>query len=376
MNLAIIHIGLAQSLFAAILILQKRPLTIADKILAFLLFFLACSFALNLLEVHYDIVEKGIWPLSLSIGLTFTPLLYLYSKYTTIEYNRFDKKDLLHICIPLVVTWLALIIFKKTDANSFQSLVDYYNSQTTLRNFIGLFFNIIFWTYGWLALRNVNLYKKKLDDLYSYKSDLISLSWLRTLIVSFLILYGLTMFVSAFDDKHFFYYIEIFRKLTLLIFVYVLSIWGYKQIQLDSGLKPQKLNTEPDSIKTSNPDKYRKSGLTDDQANIYLQQLIDYMNQTEIWKDTELSVVKLSKLTNIPKHYITQALNNNLQKNFYTFINEYRIEYAMKLIKSPKYASWSFAAIAFEVGFNSRTAFNIFFKKHTGKTPSEFKKEE
>lgn len=98
------------------------------------------------------------------------------------------------------------------------------------------------------------------------------------------------------------------------------------------------------------------------------------MNQSEAWMNSELSVGELSRQTHIPKHHITQTLNESLQKNFYTFVNEYRTEYAKKLIKSPEYSSWSFVAIAFECGFNSKTAFNNFFKKYTGMTPSDFRK--
>lgn len=84
----------------------------------------------------------------------------------------------------------------------------------------------------------------------------------------------------------------------------------------------------------------------------------------------------MSEQTNILSHHITQVLNENLNKNFNTFINEYRVEYAKKLIKSSKYESWSFLSISFESGFNSKATFNTFFKKYTGMTPSEFKKDE
>ena len=38
-------------------------------------------------------------------------------------------------------------------------------------------------------------------------------------------------------------------------------------------------------------------------------------------------------------------------------------EYAVPIISSKQHANWSFVAIAFESGFNSKTAFNVFFKK-------------
>lgn len=375
MNEAVIYIGLAQSLFAAILVLQKKNLHIADRILSCWLLVIACSFALNLVEAYYNIEDAGIWPISLSFVFTFPPFLFLYSKYATIEFNRFNPYDLLHVCLPVLVTWILLAVFKNTSDNDFLSLVHHYNENKFLRSLLGTFFVINLWVYSLLALRNINQYKRKINDLYSYKSDIISLTWLRVLTISFLIVYNIIIIVTSFENSEYYSNIEVLRKVTLLMFVYILSIWGFKQIQLNSDLKPQKEEEVPTSItsKINTSGKYQKSGLKDSQANEYLQQLVEYMNQSEIWKDNELSVAKLSQLTNIPKQYITQVLNENLQKNFYTFVNEYRVEYAKKMIKSPDYKAWSFLAIGYECGFNSKTTFNVFFKKYTGKTPSEYK---
>ncbi|MCB0845056.1 MAG: AraC family transcriptional regulator, partial [Bacteroidetes bacterium] len=77
----------------------------------------------------------------------------------------------------------------------------------------------------------------------------------------------------------------------------------------------------------------------------------------------------------IKQHYITQVLNEQLKKNLYTFVNEFRANEVIRLFKDNNYNNWSITAIAFEAGFNSKSSFNTFFKKYTGKTPSEFRKE-
>ncbi len=158
-----------------------------------------------------------------------------------------------------------------------------------------------------------------------------------------------------------------------LLFIYLLSYFGFRQQHLIPDRKPVVLSKF--LFKDSDPERYQKSGLKEiSKVEEYLKKLVNDMNKLEPWKDNELSVAKLSEITGIPKHYITQILNDNLQKNFYTFVNEYRTEYAKKLIVSPAYSHWSIVAIAYESGFNSKAAFNNFFKKYTGITPSEFKK--
>jgi AraC-like DNA-binding protein len=168
--------------------------------------------------------------------------------------------------------------------------------------------------------------------------------------------------------------IDPIRDLALLIYVYIVGIWGYRQNQLTSITKSVRSFDKIKNEKELGPGRYQKSGLKDDQAKDYLQQLIQFMHQTDAWKDNELSVATLSRQTNIPKHHITQVLNEHLGKNFYVFVNEYRIEQAKNLIQSPEYHAWSFVAIAYECGFNSKTAFNNFFKKSTGFTPTEYRK--
>ncbi len=381
---AIVYIGFAQSLFAAVLVLQKKPPQIADKILGILLCVIGLLFFFNIIEEHYKISSAflSFWPFSLSFTFIIPSLLLLYSKYTINEVPRFKKVECLYIILPPLIIFSLIFIFIDKDYDGFLDFVNHFNELTILRNIIGLFFIANLWFCSLLILKNINKYRKQIDDIYSFKSDRISLSWLQILTISLLVVYNISIIISsiiiitAFKNSQVFEDIEIIRKIMLLVFVYIISIWGYKQIQLTPISKSISLNHILDTSKTNASEKYQKSGLKEDQANLYLQQLIQYMNHSEIWKDNELSIAKLAQYTEIPKHYITQILSENLNKNFYSFVNEYRVEYAKKLIKSPDYKAWSFVAIAFECGFNSKTAFNNFFKKYTGMTPSEFKKNE
>ncbi len=78
-------------------------------------------------------------------------------------------------------------------------------------------------------------------------------------------------------------------------------------------------------------------------------------------------------MTGIPRHYITQILNEKHKKNFFTFINEYRVKEVIERLIDPRYRHYTILAIAFDSGFNSKTTFNSIFKTQTGLTPSEFR---
>lgn len=372
MDLAIVYIGFAQAVFAALVMFLKRPLKIADVILALWLLSMSGIFGLNILEL-LEKVEQNMWVVSLSLSMTFPPFLYLYSKYVTVDFERFRWTDLLHF-IPVLLLIHVFLIFKAIayDPGSTENVFTQLN---WIRNSFGTLFIVLIWVYGIMAIVNVIRYKRQIQNNYSYESDRISLNWLLLVVVSFLVLYFLIIFLSNLIEKQVeLPWIDLARNALTLVYVYVLSIWGFRQHQLTSDTPHIRLNTKIRKKNETGSGKYRKSGLKSDQAAEYQNKLIRFMNQTEAWRDAELSVAKLAVQTNIPKHHITQVLNENLGKNFYVFVNEYRTEYAKKLIVSPEYESWSFVAIAYECGFNSKTAFNNFFKKHTGKTPSEYKK--
>ena len=67
-------------------------------------------------------------------------------------------------------------------------------------------------------------------------------------------------------------------------------------------------------------------------------------------------------------------INSKFGQNFYDFVNHYRIEEAKSIMVSNTDDKKTILEILYEVGFNSKSAFNNAFKKNTGKTPSEFKR--
>ena len=79
----------------------------------------------------------------------------------------------------------------------------------------------------------------------------------------------------------------------------------------------------------------------------------------------------IDKSTNI----VSQVLNENLGKNFYEYINSFRLEHFIELSKNPKYKQFTMLSVAYESGFNSKSTFNAFFRKSMGKSPREYFKE-
>jgi len=99
--------------------------------------------------------------------------------------------------------------------------------------------------------------------------------------------------------------------------------------------------------------------------------LIQLMEVEKRYKDPDLKLESLANELSISRHLLSQLLNDNLQKNFHQYINDYRIDEACRILKENKH--FSIEAIGHEVGFHSRSSFFAAFKKKTGITPSKYR---
>ena len=110
----------------------------------------------------------------------------------------------------------------------------------------------------------------------------------------------------------------------------------------------------------------------DDQLNQHKARLINLMQSERIFLDNELSLPQLAKAMEISIHDISYLLNKGFDKNFFQFINAYRVAEAKQLMLSDKYHHLNILGIAYSAGFNSKTTFNTAFKKETGLSPGQF----
>jgi tetratricopeptide (TPR) repeat protein len=97
--------------------------------------------------------------------------------------------------------------------------------------------------------------------------------------------------------------------------------------------------------------------------------------ENKIYTDQELTLEKLAKLCKTNRTYLSKIINEEYKKNYTDLINGYRINEAIRLISDPVISQkYSIEAIANESGFTNISSFNTTFKKITGLTPSDFRK--
>jgi len=119
--------------------------------------------------------------------------------------------------------------------------------------------------------------------------------------------------------------------------------------------------------------KYQKTGLKWDENKRIYNELKQLLEGQAVYQDNTISLSKLAKQIHTSSHALSQVINENFKQTFFELIGHYRIEEAKRLLLSEPQTKVS--DIAFEVGYNSLSAFNSAFKKSTGLTPSKFRNE-
>ncbi|MBB2148183.1 helix-turn-helix domain-containing protein [Pedobacter gandavensis] len=125
-----------------------------------------------------------------------------------------------------------------------------------------------------------------------------------------------------------------------------------------------------DDLFLLNPNKYSGKKVNEEEVGILLGKLERVMTEQEIYRNPDLKLSDLSKGINVSSHQLSQFLNDNLGKNFTTFVNEFRINEACKIISTDH--RLTLESIGYEVGFNSKSTFFAAFKKLKGTTPLSY----
>lgn len=121
--------------------------------------------------------------------------------------------------------------------------------------------------------------------------------------------------------------------------------------------------------------KYTRNRLEPDEAAEIAAELTAVVADAEAYRDPALTLQTLADRLGVPRHTLSQVLNTHLRQSFYNFVNGHRAEALKAALARPELADRPVLDLAFEAGFNSKSTTNSVFKKHTGLTPSEFRRQ-
>jgi len=128
-------------------------------------------------------------------------------------------------------------------------------------------------------------------------------------------------------------------------------------------------------IKHEKPEKkYKRTNIDKQFADKTESKLNNVILSKELFLNPSLNLSDLAESVEITPNQLSQILNEHIGKNFYDFVNTYRLKHFLEIYKDPKNRQFTLLSLAYECGFNSKTTFNTFFKKSLGTSPSEYLK--
>lgn len=375
----ILLLGATQGVFLTLLLITKPTNKTANRLLALLII----SYSAFIVEASISgtpAAEKFPHILGLMAGVVFLngPLHYLYTRSLIHPDFSLSKKHWPHF-IPIVVFYLYFLFPYYLQSGDFKIAyiqhIEQHGQPLSLMVFSWAVY-VQGIAYMVATFKLLNRYSQAIKDTFS-SIEQINLNWLKTITILTMAIWILGVIIEVLQILDLNTPFQPLVPIALAILIYVMGYLGLRQPEIFSGGTNVSASEEsPASLDEAEADvkKYERSGLTKEKARALHQKLIHLMETDKPFTDSSLKLNQLARLVGATPNYVSQVINEENQQNFYDFVNWYRIEEAKQMIQDPANEQVTLLSIAYDVGFNSKSAFNTAFKKYTGMTPSQFRK--
>ncbi|MCK9423452.1 MAG: helix-turn-helix transcriptional regulator [Bacteroidales bacterium] len=280
------------------------------------------------------------------------PLIYFYVNSFLKRKEFINVRSLFHF-IPFITVILFLLIFYRYN-NHFiiwASVLNFFDIILILVH------NFIYIVLAVLSMRSMNI-----SFLSFYKRITISphITWLQIVLLGFIVVWIVNLnsfaFVTIFQRDRWCAFTASIYALTAFLFVNALIFF---------------LLLKPDVYYIIT--KYKNNKLKDPDKREYLQRLNSFMETNKPFLNPEISLESLANEISVNPRILSQIINETYNKNFKGYISEFRIKESMKMLADSNHSKLTILEILYQVGFNSKSAFNNQFKLYTNLTPQEYR---
>ena len=168
----------------------------------------------------------------------------------------------------------------------------------------------------------------------------------------------------------------VYVYLTLVVVIYFISYMSLKNpemFKLEVEIQPQaRIVAEVTGIHIEaqkSPEEFEQNHA---ETQEQLKLLQDFMEKEKPYVNFDLSLQGLADKLHLSRHQLSNLINQQHHKNFYEFVNFYRVEEVKYLMRQPKNQHLKLISLAYDAGFNSKSSFNRIFKQLTEMTPSQY----
>ncbi|QGY45714.1 helix-turn-helix domain-containing protein [Maribellus comscasis] len=367
-----------QGIFLTYLIIQNRPKNVKSLVLALLTFVLSVSLLGGIygMSGYYKTFPHLVNVMD-PLFLLYGPLLYIY--IFVLAKNRMPKFFWLH-GIPFVIyiiSFLPLYLKSGAEKVEFAEYI-FLNKEVPVEALFMQLGRVIYISvYVIVSLVLIKTHEKRIKDNFS-DIEKITLAQAKRILyfflavmivalVSFLLGYRLSFSFSVSNNIIGFF-------VGIIIYSLAYSTWKRQSIKTDVIVEEELPSGGINRSETKQKGR-NVFVLNDKQLKEYGARLETAIQKEKVFIENELSLAELSKKINIQPYQLSELINRIYGESFFDFINRFRIDEIKSRLNDPASDSYSLLGVAMDCGFNSKSSFNTAFKKFTGQTPSEYRKQ-
>lgn len=313
------------------------------------------------------------------LALTLFPPVYLYVKYLYFHHTRFQLIDHLHFLPIYIYLIFTLYLFWDSDASIEKMRQhEWYN----LRRVICAYIATIQGPFYFFMTNNI--VKRWHQNLEKNYSDIESrrLEWFKFINYAFALVFivgGISTILRSNLVNPYYLYMGYHAIIALSLFYIALMIYKYPLLFTQS--KSHHLVTMEEEIEPKLSEEKRVEAPVeleeiplDDKDKLIIEKIEKVMREQKLYGNPNFSLNDLAESISESRNTISASLNQSLNKTFYYYINELRIEESTRLLGDKTKQNYSIEGIASQSGFKSMSVFYRFFKEIHTVTPAVFRK--
>ncbi|MET3731515.1 helix-turn-helix transcriptional regulator [Moheibacter stercoris] len=376
--------GFSQAVLSIYLLTKEKNRPFSNNMLALMIFFWGFScywfFAYIWKGALFSVtVTTFIGPM---LALTLFPPIYLYVKYLFYEFKSFQKWDHIHFLPIYIYLSFTLFLFLDSDFSIEQMRKHkWFSLRRDMSAYIATLQGPL---YFWMTHKILKRWHLKLEKDFS-EIESRKLEWFRTINICFAIVFiigGISTILRITLINPFYLYMGYHAIMALSLFYIATMIYKYPllfsqnfffQKEAKHTEEVEEMEVE-ESIVMDLEEKEQKEISQIEKEQLIIKKIEKVMKEKKLYQDPNFNLNDLAGAISESRNAISMALNQNLNKTFYFYINELRIQESSMLLSDPSKAHFSIEGIASQSGFKSMSVFYRFFKEIHGVTPSVYRK--
>lgn len=286
----------------------------------------------------------------------WVPLFYFYVCSCFSSDFKLKKKYLIHF-IPFFSFLLFFLVIWITQGDRY-IWENLYQPNTFLNNSalaVDLLVKVQYLVYNFLMIRSLLHIEKNRSLQQNSSSLVIEIRWLRFIVYGYALacLSGIALTVSVLMKSPTASIINLVSISYFFLFFFAIFYHTITNKNFSDEVKP-KHGQAPNS-----------------DMQLLMKRIDELVAEKKMYLEPELTLLQIASELNEKERNISQAINTIRQRNVSDYLNSLRVEHACQMLLNHK--EKPIFEIMYESGFNTKGAFNLAFKKITGKTPTQYR---